>query len=154
MSNSGALIEADHLPPLGEQVKLRRGELTATGTIVRTSEKQSGIRFDRPILAIDWLPRKAQSQSMVDMAFETIKPSFEGGPPVARATSSSRSDAKALPSNPNTRDEVEGIADMLDALADRMSADPLIIETYLDKLQVLDIASQKLRRLGRHLVEG
>lgn len=43
---------------------------------------------------------------------------------------------------------------MLDALADRMSADPLIIETYLDKLQVLDIASQKLRRLGRHLVDG
>lgn len=95
MSNSGALIEADRLPPLGEQVKLRRGELTAAGKIVRTSEKQAGIRFDRPILAIDWLPRKAQSQSMVDMAFETIKPSFEGGPPVARATSSSRSDAIA-----------------------------------------------------------
>lgn len=147
ISDSGALIEADTLPPVGERVKLRKGELSATGTIVRREGKQAGIRFERPLDAIDWLPNKARSQLMVDIAFETIKPRFEGGPPTANA----RAEASALPSSPATRDELEGIADMLDALADRMSEDPVIIASYLDKLQVLDIASQKLRKVGRNL---
>lgn len=147
ISDSGALIEADALPPVGERVKLRKGDLTATGTIVRREGKQAGIRFERPVNAIDWLPNKARSQLMVDIAFETIKPRFEGGPPAPNACA----DTDALPSSPATRDELEGIADMLDALADRMSEDPVIVASYLDKLQVLDIASQKLRKVGRNL---
>lgn len=151
ISDSGALIEADTLPPVGERVKLRKGELSATGTIIRREGKQAGIRFERLVNAIDWLPNKAHSQLMVDIAFETIKPRFEGGPPTANAAANARAEAIALPSSPATRDELEGIADMLDALADRMSEDPVILASYLDKLQVLDIASQKLRKVGRNL---
>lgn len=154
ISGSGALIEADDLPPVGERVKLRRGELRATGTVVRREGKQAGIQFERPVNAIEWLPNKARSQLMVDIAFETIKPRFEGGPPTANTAANGRAEASALPSSPTTRDELEGIADMLDALADRMSEDPVIIASYLEKLQVLDIASQKLRRLGSNLADG
>lgn len=153
MSDSGARIEADLLPAMGERVKLRRGELTATGTVVRREAKQAGIRFERPINAISWLPNQARSQSMIDMAFETIKPRFEGGPPKANTAVNVRAEATALPSSPATQDELEGIADMLDALADKMSEDPIIVGGYLDKLQVLDIASQKLRKVGRALRE-
>lgn len=151
MSDSGARIEADILPLLGERVKLRKGELSATGTVVRRENKQAGVRFERPIDVVDWLPNKARSQLRVDIAFETIKPRFEGGPPTANTAANSRAEASALPSSPATRDELEGVADMLDALADKMSEDPVIIASYLDKLQVLDIASQKLRKLGRDL---
>ena len=147
MSDFGARIEAQSLPPIGERVKLRKGELSATGAIVRREGNQAGVRFERPINVVDWLPNKARSQLMVDIAFETIKPRFEGGPPTANA----RAEASALPSSPATRDELEGIADMLDALADKMSEDPVIIASYLDRLQVLDIASQKLRKVGRDL---
>ena len=154
ISGSGALIEDDDLPPVGERVKLRRGELRATGTVVRREGKQAGIQFERPVNAIEWLPNKARSQLMVDIAFETIKPRFEGGPPTANTAANGRTEASALPSSPTTRDELEGIADMLDALADRMSEDPVIIASYLEKLQVLDIASQKLRRLGSNLADG
>ncbi|KUO54553.1 MAG: hypothetical protein APF78_03495 [Sphingomonadales bacterium BRH_c3] len=128
-------------------MKLRKGELSAIGAVVRREGRQAGIRLERPINPVDWLPNKARSQLMVDTAFETIKPIVEGGPP----SGNSRAEASALPSSPATRDELEGIADMLDALADQMSEDPVIISSYLDKLQVLDIASQKLRRVGRIL---
>ncbi len=147
LSISGALLEAESLPPVGERVKIRKGELSATGRVVRNDGKQAGVHFERPINPVDWLPNKAQSQLMVDAAFETIKPLFEGGPPSANQ----RAEASALPSSKLSRDELEGIADMLDALADQMSEDPVIIASYLDKLQVLDIASQKLRKVGRDL---
>lgn len=144
MSVSGLLVEANILPSIGEQVKLRRDELRAVGKVVRRDGKQAGIRLQRLIDPTDWLPNKARSQLMVDTAFETIKPIFEGGPP----TVNSRAEGGALPSNSVTRDELEGIADMLDALADQMSEDPVIILSYLEQLQVLDIASQKLRKAG------
>ncbi|MXO48629.1 hypothetical protein GRI69_10200 [Erythrobacter vulgaris] len=153
MSDFGARIEADTLPPLGERVKLRKGELSATGAIVRRVGNQAGVHFERPVNVVDWLPNKARSQLMVDIAFETIKPRFEGGPPTANIAANARAEASALPSSPATRDELEGIADMLDALADTMSEDPVIIASYLDKLQVLDIASQKLRKVGRDLAQ-
>ena len=106
MSESGAFIEADVLPLVGERVKLRKSELSATGIVVRREGNQAGLRFERPITVIDWLPNKARSQLMVDIAFETIKPRFEGGPPATNA----RGDSSALPSSPATRDELEGIA--------------------------------------------
>src|SRR5688572_338181 len=60
MSGSGALIEADALPSVGERVKLRKGELSATGTVVRREGTQAGILFERPINVLDWLPNKAR----------------------------------------------------------------------------------------------
>ena len=151
LSVFGALLEADNLPALGTRLKLRKGDLSATGRVVRRERGQAGVQFERPINPIDWLPNKSRSQLMVDNAFRTIKPLFEGGPPVESAGTSGRSSPSALPSSQTSRDELEGIADMLDALADHMSEDPTIISSYRDKLQVLDIASQKLRKLGRNL---
>lgn len=153
LSITGALLEADNLPAVGARVKLRKGDLSATGKIVRSVGRLVGVHFERPINPIDWLPNKAQSQLMVDTAFQTIKPLFEGGPPKESAQTNVRAEARALPSSQTSRDELEGIADMLDALADQMSEDPAIIASYLDKLQVLDVASQKLRKVGRSLLK-
>lgn len=151
LSVSGALLESDDLPPVGARIKLRKGDLSATGKIVRLDGRLAGVHFERPITPVDWLPNKARSQLMVDTAFQTIKPLYEGGPPKENAALNSRAEARALPSSEASRDEIEGIAEMLDALADQMSEDPAIIASYLDKLQVLDVASQKLRKLGRSL---
>lgn len=151
LSVSGALLEADDLPSVGSRVKLRKGELSAMGTVVRRDLRLAGIHFERPINPADWLPNKARSQLMLDTVFQTIKPLYEGGPPKENVTANARAEASALPSSQTSRDELEGIADMLDALADQMSEDPAIIATYLDKLQVLDVASQKLRKVGRNL---
>ena len=151
MSVSGVLVEADDLPLLGERVKLRRGSVSATGSVIRREGRQAGILFERPVCPADWLPNKARSQAMVDTTFQSIKPTFEGGPLSEKSAGHARAEESALPSSPATRDELEGIADMLDALADQMSEDPVIISSYLDKLQVLDIASQKLRKASRNL---
>ena len=40
---------------------------------------------------------------------------------------------------------------MIEALGDSMSEDPLIIERYLTRLQVLDVAGQKLRQLAKRV---
>ena len=150
ISASGSLVEAEELPAVGERIKLRHHDCVASGVVVRRERTQAGIHFDRPINPVGWLPNKSHSQLMVDTAFQTIKPIFEGGPPKENSPEVGRSEPLALPSSPATRDELEGIADMLDALADQMSEDPDIISNYFDKLQVLDIASQKLRKAGRN----
>ena len=141
LSAFGALIEPSELPQIGERVKLRRAELAATGVVVRQEGNKIGLQFERPIKVDDWLPAAGtKAQQKVDENFSTLKQHQPG----SNAQNANPQLAHSAVSN----EELCGIADMLDALADSLSEDPVIVERYLNKLQALDIASQNLRRLG------
>lgn len=134
-------MEMAHGPPRGERVKLRRAELAATGTIVWTRDNRLGIRFERPIHDQDWLPAKARGQGQVDSTFQRLK---------AAPNLEPRASERPLPTSARSAEELAGIADMLDALADSLSEDPHVVSRFMDKLQVLDLASQQLRRLSEN----
>lgn len=135
ISPSGAKVEAAELPEIGARVRLRRGTLSASGVVGWRNGKAMGLRFDRPTDVQLWLPAGQSSQQQVDSVVKAIK---QGRSPVSTPAPARNSESYELLS----------IADLLDGLGDALSQDPDVVAKYFAKLQVLDIATQKLRQIG------
>lgn len=135
ISPSGAKVEAADLPDVGTRVRLRRGTLSVTGVVGWRNGKAMGMRFDRPTDVQMWLPAGQGSQQQVDRVVKALKDGDSLAPPPAPARNSESY-------------ELLSIADLLDGLGDALSEDPDVVAKYYAKLQVLDIATQKLRQIG------
>lgn len=139
LSPRGALIEGRELPDMDERFRMRRGDISVTGKVVRRQGKQAGLNFDFPTTPTDWMHVSKTVQQV-----ESIISERPERYPLARP-------AAPLPHSAITRDDLLSLADMVEALGNSMSEDPVIIERYLTKLQVLDVTSQKLRQLAQRL---
>lgn len=135
ISPSGAKVEAAELPGVGARVRLRRGSLSVTGVVGWRDGKAMGMRFDRPTDVQQWLPSGQSSQQQVDSVVKSIRQGLYPAPTPAPARNSESY-------------ELLSIADLLEGLGDTLSEDPAVVEKYFAKLQVLDIATQKLRQIG------
>lgn len=146
ISANGALLSGRELPAVGEQCRLRRGEISVSGRIVRVMDRTTAIKFARLIDVDQWIGAPQQLQSDVDRVVQDARHRY----PIADSShriSNLRPDR--LAPSAVTLDELVDLADQLDRLADSLSDNPLIIAQYHTRLQVLDIASQRLRALGR-----
>ena len=141
ISASGALVEGRDLPGVGEPFCLRRGSLSAQGTVVRRVDRYAGVTFEETIEPAAWLPSSDQGQERVDRIVHEVRDLFPDAQPSAAFLSSQQS------AGPNPG-ELRDLADMLDRLADALASDAEVVEQYLSKLHVLDMASQKLRALA------
>lgn len=135
ISPSGARVEAADLPNVGARVRLRRGTLSVSGVVGWRNDKSMGMRFDRPTDVQLWLPNGQSSQQTVDKVVNAIRLGDHPAPTPAPARNSESY-------------ELLSIADLLDGLGDALSEDPDVVAKYFAKLQVLDIATQKLRQIG------
>lgn len=119
-----------------------------TGKIVRVVEQGAAIEFARLIDVHQWLGAPQQLQTNVDRVVQDARHRY----PIADSThivSKLRHDGGRLSPSTFTGDELIDLADQLDRLADSLSDNPQIIAEYQTRLQILDIASQRLRALGR-----
>jgi hypothetical protein len=139
MSLSGALIEGDALPGVGEHLRLRRGELIVSGRIVWRNAGKAGLRFEHDVEVSRWLPTAGGGQQQVDRAFHDLKSGASETAPVPAAQ---------FKAPPTAREDALKAAEALDALADALSEDPAVVTNHGSKLQSLDIASQLLRRFA------
>ena len=110
--------------------------MALSGKVVRRAGKQAGLHFDFPTTPSDWTHKSKGERKVAHVMAE--RPDR-----YPHATSST-----ALPHSAITRDDLLALADMIEALGDSMSEDSLIVERYLARLQVLDVAGQKLRQLA------
>lgn len=140
ISHNGALIEALELPERGDRVRLRRGSMSVAGTVAWRSARQAGVRFDRPTEPYYWRPSSQDGPAGVEQATQLAK---------SNERNASVTALSAYAPRVGEPDELLGIADMVDALSDAICDDPEIVARYMEKLQVLDIVSQKLRKLAR-----
>lgn len=139
MSLGGALIEGDALPPIGEQLRLHRGELTVCGRIVWRQGGKAGLCFDDQVDVGRWLPAGSGGQQQVDRTFQELKTSrIDSAPPAA---------ARIEPS-PIIPEDLLNVAEALDSLADALAGDASVVAAHFAKLQSLDMASQLLRRFA------
>jgi hypothetical protein len=136
MSLSGALLEGGALPPIGEYLSLRRGELAISGHVVWRQQGKAGLCFDHAVEVTDWLPAGSGWQQRVDRTFQELK----ANPAPAHPPS-----APARPSAIGKSDLLT-VADALDALANILAEDGRIVAAHSSKLQALDAASQMLRK--------
>ncbi len=137
ISPCGAKVEAAELPDVGARVRLRRGSLSVTGVVGWRNGKAMGLRFDRPTDVALWLPSGQSSQQQVDTVVKALKQGEYHAPAPGPA-----------PARDSESYELLSIADLLEGLGDALSEDAEVVEKYFAKLQVLDIATQKLRQIG------
>ncbi|QKG70065.1 PilZ domain-containing protein [Erythrobacter mangrovi] len=141
LSPNGALVSGPDLPQAGERCRIRRGSLSVSGRIMRRNEEHAGLLFERSIEVQNWLAAGHSRQVEVDRVVQEAKHRY----PVA---DTHHLMTNATTSAATTRDSLLDIADQLDRLADSLSDDDHVIAKFLDRLQILDIASQRLRALG------
>jgi hypothetical protein len=139
MSLGGALIEGGTLPPIGEHLSLCRGELAISGRIVWRQPGKAGLCFDHEVDVVDWLPAGSVGQQRVDRTFHELKTNAALSRPVSSAP---------IETSPVGKLDLLSVAAALDILADSLAEDAGIIAAYSSKLQVLDAASQMLRRFA------
>jgi hypothetical protein len=140
LSPGGALIEGDALPAAGEPIELRRGSLVARGEIAWHQDGRAGLRFTRQVTVADWMPGANRHQRRVDGIAERAKT----GAPASfdLADTAAARFARIAPT------ELMRLASALDDLADKLAAEPDVVDRLGTELQSLDIASQLLRRMA------
>lgn len=139
LSTGGALIECDRLPEVGERVELRRGEAVATGHVMWKEARRAGLQFEKRIKVAEWQPASHAGQQAVDKVFQQMKGLIDR-PPLMQVTAASTASVDAV--------ELRETAERLDALADTLASDDDVIARHSTQLQVLDLATQILRKLA------
>lgn len=135
----GALIEGAALPEPGEQVSLRRGELSVSGKIVWRLDGKAGVQFDTQVKVASWLPAGSGGQQQVDRTFHELKEN------PGHAAPSPAAPGENLPTG---HLNLLNVAEALDSLADALAEDSRVVAAHGSKLQALDIASQVLRKFA------
>jgi hypothetical protein len=140
LSPGGALIEGNVLPAVGEPIELRRGSLVARGEIAWHQDGRAGLRFTRHVRVADWMPGANRRQQRVDGTADRAKPGALASFDLADTTATRF--ARIAPT------ELMRLASALDDLADKLAAEPRIVDRLGTELQSLDIASQLFRRMA------
>ncbi|KRA79369.1 PilZ domain-containing protein [Altererythrobacter sp. Root672] len=140
MSAGGALIEGESLPNIGEPLKLVRSGLSVSGKVVWRQPRKAGLRFDSEVQVSDWLPAgSGTNQQDVDRFVHELKES--------RGVTNTQPRTNLEPT-PITSGDLVSAAAALEALADALAEDDGVVSKYAAQLQVLDIASQLLRKVA------
>lgn len=140
LSESGALIEAAVVPPPGTRIRLRRGSLEVGAKVVWQKRSSAGVKFDAAVCVVDWLPTaKNAHQTAVDQMVHQVRMADRSDLPHATETRSAPGEAAQ---------EIRATADMLEQIAERLAADSRVVVAHGDRLQQLDLAVQRLRRLS------
>lgn len=141
LSPTGALIEGGVLPVPGEPVSLLRGSLRTDGKVVWCHNGRAGLRFDALVTVSDWLPKGAHQsrQHQSDSIIRKFKAEKGAHPPSAVY--------KEVAPSGVTSSDLETLVRELDLLAEALAEDDVVIIRHGAKLQVLDAASQALRKL-------
>ena len=139
LSVSGALIEGSALPPGGSAVTIRRGGLSAEGTLAWQSENQAGLAFGSNIFVSAWLPKSSGSkQTAIDQIMFEAKNASEVSTGHPQLGSRADSDGVLF--------ELTSLRNDLTTLEEALVRDNNLIATH-PEIQILDIAIQRIDRL-------
>lgn len=141
MSQSGALVEAAVLPEVGEKVRLKRGQLHATGSIVWRTGRKAGLRLDAAVHVADWMSRQVSAgQERVDALVSIVR----------NNASAAATMAAEGPDRTSIEAELNQLRVELVALENALTEDVIVIATH-PEIQTLDISVQRIDRILKRL---
>jgi len=154
LSESGAMLEGAALPDVGTAFMLRRLEIEIGGTVVWRESGRCGVAFDGKVSVAEWsagvphVPRPGiRGQARVDEIQSVLR---SGGQLPIDAPSPASSTKPITPGELNRRiaEEIDYAWRLLNAVADELSDDPVLLQRHGDALQRFDIACQMITHLG------
>lgn len=161
MSEGGAMIEGSALPSTGCPLVLKRAEIEIGGVVVWSHAGRCGIRFDGLAYVDEWiagkkLPEKANfssGQRRVDAIQSALRsgqsPDTFNAPRDAALRPDTRSHRNQLVRR--IGEEIAAVHRLLNAVADDLSDDPLMLTRHSARLQGIQSASEILDHLARVL---
>jgi hypothetical protein len=147
LSPTGALVEGGVLPVPGEAVSLLRGSLRSEGKVVWCNNGRAGLRFDALVTVADWLPKGAHQngQQRADTIIREIR--------TDKVAQRQPAIYKEVAPSGVTSADLQSLVRDLDRLSEALAEDDFVIIRHGAKLQVLDAASQALKKLVLSLNE-
>lgn len=130
------------LPAAKEKVRLRRGRLAVTGEVVWSRSGQAGLHFLSRVRVDDWLPTRANhvAQQRLDELLDQSRIDANSCSPLPIC--------ETAESGAIIASELAQLAMEIEALANDLADDPVVVGSHFSKLQTLDITAQVLRKLS------
>lgn len=142
MCATGAMIEGADLPKEGSAVMLRRGSLQAHGHVAWCRNGECGLLLVTPVDVERWLAPPANArQAEVDAMF--------GRSTAVHSKEAIACVAIAEPPDPTILRAVAILADLLRAVGDRFTRDPIVLTNYTLEMQAFDVAAQALEAMAQ-----
>lgn len=137
ISVSGALLEGEQLPSHGIVVRLRRGQLEASGEIAWESGNYRGLQFTSPVDVPTWVKRVGHcGQQEVDRRLAVLRQSGQ-----SNAT-------HLLADDPSGKDSLHRISSDLDQVCEQLAASAQMSIELGEYLIRLDTIAQRLRGIA------
>lgn len=138
ISPSGALIQGDELPPAGTGIRLIRGSLVAAGDVRWVRAGKAGLSFTDGIRVTEWLASCAQKthQHGVDEIVAAVR---TGTVPKAQR-SAETAPAETIGAPLDACEDLLRVQEMVTDVAERLAADPAVLEKHAGDIQRLDAA--------------
>jgi len=141
LSPTGALVEAQGLPPAGTAIMLRRGLLEASGKVAWSGAGRAGLSFAAPVTVSAWLPTKESArQAKVEQIAFGVKNARPGGTVLVSVA------------DPVLMSPEAAIADLvrlraeLDHLGDLLAQDMAVVANH-PEIQLFDSAGQRIAKI-------
>jgi hypothetical protein len=148
LSGHGALVEAaTTLPPIGSPVRLCRGSLSVSGTIMWVDRARAGLHFVSTTAVDDWLPggKRGVGQQMADELAHRIRLG-EPLPPQPHRR------AELQP--PTIGEQLSRLVAELEKAGEDLAADAEVAARHPTSLQAIDAVAQVLARLAGSQIHG
>lgn len=147
ISSKGALIQGQ-LPSESRALTLAHGSSSIEGKIVWRSRDKAGFEFDHEINVAEWTGKQSEQQNRVDQMMRAIQ---SGQGPQGLVADESRKVAEPDRLHLRIAEELAYASRKLDALANALAEDRLVVMRHETQLQDLDILAQTLGHLERLL---
>lgn len=149
VSQTGALIEGEELPPTGEPILLSRGETEIDGVVAWAAGNRRGVHFSQPVTVEAWRTGKPVAlppgQGRVDFIQAQVRSGQARSPAPAPAPEERWIDQL----DARLGEELAFVQRLIEALGDQLVADAAILHRHGQVLQNIDLASQILGHLSR-----
>jgi hypothetical protein len=141
LSGDGALVEAaTTLPPIGSPVRLCRGSLSVSGTIMWVDRAKAGLHFVSKTAVDDWLPggKRGVGQQMADELAHRIRLGELLPQP----------DPRIDLQPPTSGEQLSRLVAELEKAGEDLAADAEVAARHAAPLQAIDAVAQVLARLA------
>jgi hypothetical protein len=147
ISPAGALVQGNALPLVGSFVELVRGQLRASGDIRWSQNGKAGVSFTDAIAVEEWIRSCVSKahQHGVDEIVATIRTGLASTGPGGTKLGPGQLTAMPVQAPGGILD----IRHIVTDVAERLAADPAIVERHAAAIQQLDVVAAMLASIAR-----
>lgn len=151
LSESGALIEGQLLPQVGERLTLRRAALAVGATVMWRGAGKCGVQFDRRVAIAHWAKgiSTPRDQAQVDAMQAAVRAGLSSPAPATEQVTADAAPAAASGMlERRVAEELGYIARLIETIGDDLADEPAVIHRHPATLQNFDLATQILKHLA------